>query len=271
MWEIMTLEEMKQRKKELGYTNEQISELSGVPLGTVQKVFSGVTGTPRYDTLRALENVLGKKERTFHDAMVVRESAPYYAAKKQGEYTLEDYYALPDEQRVELIDGVFYDMAAPTLLHQLLSKEICQLLDTYIRKNNGKCITFLAPADVQLDCDDKTMVQPDLFVLCDLKKMKLNKVYGAPDLVVEVLSKSTKRKDMYLKLEKYINADVREYWLVDPDKRSVLVYDFQNDELPKIYGFDSKVPVSIFDGACEIDFNIIYERAKIFYEHMEDE
>ena len=105
----MTLEEMKKRKKELGYTNEQISELSGVPLGTVQKVLSGVTETPRYDTLHALENVLGKKERPFNEAMMVRESAPYYVGKKQGEYTLEDYYALPDEQRVELIDGVFYD------------------------------------------------------------------------------------------------------------------------------------------------------------------
>lgn len=265
----MTLEEMKKRKKELGNTNEQISELSGVPLGTVQKVLSGVTETPRYETLHALENVLGKKERSFNEAVMVRESVPYCVGKKQGEYTLEDYYALPDEQRVELIDGVFYDMAAPTLLHQLLCKQICWLLDDYIEQKNGKCITFISPVDVQLDCDDKTMVQPDVFVLCDLKKMKRNKVYGAPDFVVEVLSKSTKRKDMYLKLAKYINADVREYWLVEPDKRSVLVYDLQNDELPKIYGFDSKIPVSIFNGECKIDFNIIYERAKVFYEQME--
>ena len=93
----MTLEEMKQRKKELGYTNEQISELSGVPLGTVQKVFSGVTETPRYDTMRALENVLEKRERAFFDATMVKESVPYYAGKKQGEYTLEDYYALPED------------------------------------------------------------------------------------------------------------------------------------------------------------------------------
>ena len=100
--------------------------------------------------------------------------------------------------------------------------------------------------------------------------MKLKNVYGAPDFIVEVLSKSTKKKDMYLKLGKYANADVREYWLVDPDKKIVLVYDFQNDEWPKIYGFDSIIPVSIFNGECEIDFNRIYERARVFYEQMEE-
>jgi len=264
----MTLEEMKQRKKELGYTNEQIAELSGVPLGTVQKVLSGATETPRYDTMRALENVLRKRESTYGDAVMVKESMPYYAGKKQGEYTLEDYYALPGEQRVELIDGVFYDMTAPTLLHQLLSKEICRALDDYIRQKKGTCMTFMAPADVQLDCDNRTMVQPDVFMLCDLSKMKLNKVYGAPDFIVEVLSKSTKKKDMYLKLGKYVSAEVKEYWLVDPEKRTVLVYDFEHDEYPKIYGFDSAVPVGIFDGDCEIDFRVVYERAKVFYEMM---
>ena len=129
-------------------------------------------------------------------------------------------------------------------------------------------MTFMAPADVQLDCDNRTIVQPDVFLLCDLSKMKLNKVYGAPDLIVEVLSKSTKKKDMYLKLGKYVNAEVKEYWLVDPEKQTVLVYDFQHDEYPKIYGFDSIVPVGIFNGECKIDFNEVYESAKVFYEMM---
>ena len=107
----MTVEEMRRRKKELGYTNEKISELSGVPLGTVQKIFAGVTSSPRYDTLMALERLLKAADNRIEEAVMA------YQIKKQGEFTLEDYYELPDERRVELIDGVFYDMASPTSIH----------------------------------------------------------------------------------------------------------------------------------------------------------
>ena len=116
----MTVSEMRKRKKELGYTNEKVSELSGVPLGTVQKIFAGVTDSPRYDTLQALEKVFVKEWN------MLRESVTAYQVKRQGEYTLEDYYALPDERRVELIDGVIYDMSSPTSTHQMLATEIWQ-------------------------------------------------------------------------------------------------------------------------------------------------
>jgi len=264
----MTLEEMKKRKKELGYTNEQISELSGVPLGTVQKVFSGATETPRYDTMRALENVLRKRESTYGDAVMVKESTPYYAGKKQGEYTLGDYYALPEEQRVELIDGVFYDMASPLSVHQLIGGKIYQILSTYIEKKDGECLPFIAPMDVQLDCDDRTMVQPDVFVVCDRNKVTRKVIYGAPDFVVEVLSAGTKKKDMYIKLMKYMNAGVKEYWMVDPSKKIVLVYDFQRDNDVKIYGFDAKVPVGIFEEGCQVDFSVIDEYVSFLYEEQ---
>ena len=102
----MTIQEMLERKKELGYSYEQVSELSGVPLGTVQKVLGGITQSPRYDTLRALEEVFQKGIRYEYKSQdsVVREGVTYYGAKRQGEYTIEDYYALPDEPRVDLID-----------------------------------------------------------------------------------------------------------------------------------------------------------------------
>ena len=140
--------------------------------------------------------------------------------KRQGEYTLEDYYALPEEQRVELIDGVIYDMSAPTSVHQLLGTEILLVLKDYIRKEHSLCVPVASPIDVQLDCDDKTMVQPDVIVVCDREKIQNRCIYGAPDFVVEVLSKSTRKKDLVLKLNKYMTAGVREYWLVNPDKKS---------------------------------------------------
>ena len=89
-WEgdAMTVEEMKQRKKELGYSNEKLSELSGVPLGTVQKVLAGVTRSPRYETLIALERVLKKQTDRIDEAL------PETSEKRQGDYTVEDYNLL---------------------------------------------------------------------------------------------------------------------------------------------------------------------------------
>ena len=256
----MTVQEMKERKKLLGYTNEMISELSGVPLGTVQKIFAGVTASPRYDTLLALQKVLKKEDNK------MAESVRDYSVKRPGEYTVQDYYALPKERRVELMNGVIYDMAAPSNLHQLLCTEIWQPIKDYIKKEGGQCIPFVAPADVQLDCDDKTMVQPDVFVVCDRRKLIKHCTYGAPDFIVEILSESGRKKDMIIKCEKYASAGVREYWIVDPVQKKVLVYDFEHDEFPVIYGFDDKVPVRIFEGKCIINFAEIYEYVSFLYE-----
>lgn len=256
----MTITEMKKRKKELGYTNEKIAELSGVPLGTVQKIFAGVTESPRYDTLQALELI-------FEDTNDrVSESVMAYQVKKQGEYTLEDYYALPDERRVELIDGVIYDMSSPTSIHQIISSEIRDIIQSYIRDKKGTCIAMVAPMDVQLDCDDKTMLQPDVLIVCDRDKIIRRCVYGAPDFIVEILSPSTKKKDMFTKLRKYEEAGVREYWIIDPDQKRVIVYNFESEIYPEIYGFDAKVPVAVFDGECEVDFAAIYEYVSFLYE-----
>ncbi|MCC8049249.1 MAG: Uma2 family endonuclease [Clostridiales bacterium] len=135
---------------------------------------------------------------TFEEAAPMKVSealAEYAASKHQGEYSLEDYLALPDDQRVELIDGVFYDMAAPTLIHQAISGRLLIHFSNYIAGNRGSCMAFTAPVDVQLDCDDKTIVQPDVLIICDPSKLRRERVYGAPELVVEVLSSSTSKKD----------------------------------------------------------------------------
>ena len=272
----MTITEMNERKRELGYTDARISELSGVPLSTVRKVLGGITKAPRYDTIKALEKVLGKETAgsgynsrisdnettafSYDSCMTsgapqgVREVQPAYSTKKQGEYTLEDYLAIPDERRVELIDGVIYDMSSPLGHHQIIAGQIYFHLVSYISGKGGPCIPFIAPIDVQLDCDDKTIVQPDVLILCDRSKYTPQRIVGAPDFVVEVLSKSTREKDMFLKLNKYRSAGVREYWMVDPDKKNVMVYHFENDDDLSVYTFRDKVPVGIYGGDCVIDF-----------------
>lgn len=271
----MTIEEMKNRKKELGYTNEQVAALTGVPLGTVQKVLGGITSAPRRETLQKLEKLFAVEEKTAytypdfypkHDAMV-REEQAAYGTKRQGEYTLEDYYALPEDQRVELIDGYFYEMLAPTGAHQEIIGLLYMEFSTFVRSHGSPCKVFLSPFDVQLDKDNRTMVEPDLLVICDRSKIRMRCCYGAPDLVVEVLSPSTRRKDIRIKTAKYEHAGVREYWMIDPDKRQVMVIDFTKEGFPTIYGFDAKIPVGIWEGELVIDFNEISEEIAYLYEN----
>lgn len=285
----MTIDEMIDRKNELGYSCEKLSELSGVPLGTVQKIFSRITKRPRQSTISALENILRKRTVRYDDLMqtdypmMVCEKNAAYGKKgsgsegdngsgpvkslsedvasgiwsRQGTYTVDDYLALPDDIRVELIDGVFYDMSAPSAVHQIISMQLSVEFNLIIRKNKGGCTVFAAPFDIQLDKDDKTMVQPDILVICKRSGFTFERGIGAPDLVIEILSPSTKNKDMRLKLRKYEAAGVREYWIINPETRVVIVYDFEAENLTGMYTFSDKVPIGIWEGKSVIDFSLI--------------
>ena len=190
----------------------------------------------------------------------VKESAVAYDVvrkKGQGDYTLEDYYRLPEDRRVELIDGVIYDMGAPTFTHQTIGGKMYILINDYIRKKGGKCIPVLSPVDVCLDCDDKTMVQPDLIIICDKDKIRRWGIMGAPEFVLEVLSDSTRTKDCTKKLDKYTDAGVKEYWIIDPKKRQLIVYDYINGDFPVHYDLDQKVGVALYNGGLVIDLKEI--------------
>ncbi len=246
----MRIEEMKAIKQDKGYTYEQIAELSGVPLGTVLKIFSGETQSPRYATLQALE-------RFFAEVSAVGEEAVHSIRSRQGEYTVEDYYALPEEERVELIDGVIYEMSAPSSRHQMAAGEIYYQFLHFIRKNQGGCMPLISPIDVRLNCDERTMVQPDVIVVCDRDKIQEKYVYGAPDFVAEVLSPFTRHRDCIRKLDKYREAGVREYWIVDLEKEKVIAYRFEEELYPSVYGFDTPIPAGIFRGRLAIDMREI--------------
>lgn len=255
----MTIEEMKQRKIELGYSYEKISALSGVPVGTVQKIFGGVTKSPRYETLRALEGLLNRESGD-----TLGDSAEFISGSAAKNYTISDYDAISAERRIELIDGVIYDMGAPTYIHQMIAGQLYRRIYDFIDRQGGDCIPLQAPLDVQLNCDDKTVVQPDLMIVCDRDKFREGRILGAPDFVAEILSESTKKKDLTIKLGKYTETGVREYWIIDPDKKRILVYDLKQDADLGIHGFHEAVPIGIFQGLCEIDFTQINETIKIF-------
>ena len=244
----MTLEEIRKKKRILGYTNTTLSDLTGIPLGTLNKILSGDSKNPRPENVKALEDVLFGSAYGAEKTDAPREKGP-------GDYTIEDYYALPDDQRVELIDGVFYDMAAPTVEHQLLAGSVYAQLLAFIRSKKGKCIPLVSPVDVKLGEDNKTMVQPDVVVVCDRDKITERVVLGGPDFVLEVVSQSSIVKDYIKKAAKYEAAGVREYWIVDPLVKRVIKYDLEEGSSPSIYPLSGKVGVSIFNNEIEIDFD----------------
>ena len=194
----MPYEKLNERKKELGLTTEQLSQLSGVPVGTLNKILSGETRSPRYDTLREIERVLyGGESGTKYeaDADCVKEEAAVYFTKKQGEYTLEDYRRLPDDVRAELIDGELIFLEAPSFTHQELITELLVEIKMFIRSQKGPCRVLPFPLDVQLDCDDRTMVQPDIALICREERITRRGIYGAPDFCIEIVSDSSRKRD----------------------------------------------------------------------------
>ncbi|MBR4780590.1 MAG: Uma2 family endonuclease [Lachnospiraceae bacterium] len=173
--------------------------------------------------------------------------------------TLDDYLALPEGSRVELIDGVFYDMADPSIPNTYFATEIFSVFKSFVKSDNNGGVAMAAPVDVQLDSDDKTVVQPDAMIIRDRSKITRPRVVGAPDLIVEVLSQSNWYHDMIRKLKKYKNTGVKEYWIVNIEEKSVIVYDFETSDFPTEYSFDDEVPVGIWDGECKVNFRNIYE------------
>lgn len=249
----MTIQEMQQRKRELGLTYEQISERSGVSVPTVQRILSGTTEHPREYTKALIEAVLLDLRQT----LGVREKPAFaYMTKKQGEYTADDYFELPDEERCELIDGVIYDLASPTSTHQIIAGEIHRQFSNHVQKNGGKCIPFISPLDIKLS--DRTVVQPDVMIACDPKKRDL-KGNPMPTLVVEIVSPSSRKNDYYRKLIKYEESGIKEYWIVDTKRNIVTVYDLsgKNDIDVETYGLYDDIPVSIWDGRCVVNLTPI--------------
>jgi Uma2 family endonuclease len=175
-------------------------------------------------------------------------------------YTYADYLTWWDDKRRELIDGVIRTMSpAASSVHAGISSNIHYALKAHIKQNNGTCRIFSAPFDVRLFADrdsdrkdDNTVVQPDICVVCDRSKIDKRGCKGAPDLIVEILSPSSLKRDTVEKFPLYERAGVREYWLVDPNEPSVNVFILQSDgkyDAGTVYEEEGKdIPVAIFDG-----------------------
>jgi len=192
-------------------------------------------------------------------------------------YTVEEFLALPDDGiRRELIDGIIYikveriddrplGMAGASPAHQSVLVGISTQLKNFL--DGKRCKVYVSPVDVQLhpNFTDGTLVQPDIFVICDKSKFD-NRVYkGVPELVIEILSPTTARIDRTVKFRKYRQAGVKEYWIVDPIDRFVQVYLlFDGNYMANAYYDDNNdVPVVVLEG-CSINL------AKVFAELDEE-
>lgn len=175
-------------------------------------------------------------------------------AKQQEKiYTIEDIYALPEGKRAELIDGQIYYMSAPGLTHQRILGRLYQMIADYVNGHEGKCEVLPAPFAVFLKEDDINYLEPDISVICETSKLDENGCHGAPDWVIEIVSPSSRSRDYIRKMLKYGTAGVREYWIVDPEKQTVTVYNFEKD-LMEQYSFQEEIPVGIYE-----DFTIKVE------------
>lgn len=163
----------------------------------------------------------------------VRESLAEYKTGS-GRVTYEQFMELTEnsEQRFELIDGVIYNLAAPSFKHQVAVRE---LLVTFYNWFKGKsCTPLAAPFDITLHkaADNICVVQPDIVAICDKEKRNDKDRYlGVPTLAVEVLSPSTRSKDMVKKLDLYMECGVKEYWVVDPMNETIAVYQFADKDI----------------------------------------
>jgi len=184
-------------------------------------------------------------------------------------YTYADYLTWLDDKRRELINGFIHLMSpAPRLKHVKVSTNIVWCLKTIVKKNKGKCEIYPAPFDVRLPKNgeannDKiyTVVQPDISVVCNLSKLDELGCCGAPDMIVEVLSPSTAKKDMTKKFDLYEEHGVKEYWIVHPNDKTINVFLLQQDgkyDEGTFYEFEGNVPVYVFDN-YPIDLNDIFD------------
>ena len=178
-------------------------------------------------------------------------------------YTYDDISAMDDDIRRELIDGVIYNMASPLNVHQDISMEISRQLSNFLR--GKKCKVYHAPFDVRLNADkankkDDTVVQPDILVICNRSILdpQGRGCKGAPDFVIEILSPSTAYMDRHIKFKKYLEAGIREYWIVDPAYKLVEAHILVNGIYTKrTYGNTDSISVHVLDG-CEIDLSIVF-------------
>ena len=182
----------------------------------------------------------------------VNEALPNYERR----YTFNDWLSMDDNIRAELYEGTLITLTAPNQKHQQILSEMHGQLWQFLK--NKPCKVFPAPFGVRLNEKEDTVVEPDIIVVCDMDKLDGKVCIGAPDLVIEILSPSTAKRDMLIKYRLYQKAGVREYWIIDPEIDLVQVGVLSaGSYITSVYGSTDKVPVHILEN-FEIDLSEVF-------------
>ena len=191
---------------------------------------------------------------------VIREEEALYLTNRKMTYSQFVAYTEDSDFRYELIDGEVYLLASPSFDHQNIT---VKLLSHFLNFLNDKpCDILVAPLDVRLKRDEAdqniNVVQPDLLVICDKENIEDGKYMGTPLLVIEILSPSTRSKDMLKKLDLYKDSGISEYWVVDPEQKLIHIYALKDKDLENFATFKGEELTSFCYPELKIDTQAIF-------------
>ncbi|QFJ54481.1 Uma2 family endonuclease [Pseudobutyrivibrio xylanivorans] len=282
---------IKERKKQLKLTTAQVAQMAGLPVSTVSKIMTGETKNPSFLTIEKIDKALAHEEmlrRVYAYFKLLKEyidSHPNDSVNQiefeklykrntilnQTSYELTDcslaidtqrinvefIHELGEDKQIELLNGHLIYNEAPNPKHQIMVQSLGRIIDDFIHSNNGKCQMFNIGINLYFEEDEHTLLIPDVVVLCDDSKLNESGVTGAPDWIIEVVSKCTRHLDYNEKMHRYMVEGVREYWIIDPEKERVTTYIQGEPMMAYIYSFDDDIPVKIYDGKLSIIINSI--------------
>jgi Uma2 family endonuclease len=176
---------------------------------------------------------------------------------KNAPYTYGDLKKFPEDERWELINGVPYQQAQPTIEHQEIAAEIITQIRTYLRGKPCRVIPEPAVWLAEMTDSTKDYMIPDIAIICDSNKIVTEGIIGAPDMIIEIVSPSNAYLDRNKKLRAYRLARVKEYWIVEPEGKYISVFTLDNDFYRIDTFSEGKVKVGIFRN-LEIDLDLVF-------------
>jgi len=180
-------------------------------------------------------------------------------------YTYSDYLKFDFEYMVELIRGKIFKMSpAPKIIHQNISTNLTRIISMFFI--NSLCKAYHAPVDVVLPVKNEkkqtatTVVQPDICVVCDTQKIEESCINGAPDLIIEILSPHTRKKDLQFKYGIYEETGVKEYWVVMPEEKLVEIFALENNHYKRVYTYtETDMLNSVIFPDLVVDLNEVFK------------